>query len=336
VRIYKTYRDEAINVVRREPYRLAADVWGIGFKTADQIARSLGIPHDSPQRRWRGQCRRVRRRPGDRCVRRSWPMPTESVFDAAASRKLEAAYLTPDVVEQRRATLHTLALRPGERVLDVGSGPGLLVAEMAQAVGPAGHVTGLDVSDAMLALGQRRCVDLTGAGRASFIKADATALPFADSAFDVAVSTQVYEYVADLPTALAELHRVLRPGGRALILDTDWDSIVWHATDAEQMGRLLAAWRERFADPYLPRTLGRRLRDAGFQVDRRDVLVLLNPEYDPNAYSVANGEIMADFAVTQGRLTRDEADAWTQDLYRLGEEGQYFFSLNRYLFLAHR
>jgi exodeoxyribonuclease V alpha subunit len=50
VRIYKAYRDDAIELVRREPYRLAADVWGIGFKTADQIARSLGIPHDSPQR----------------------------------------------------------------------------------------------------------------------------------------------------------------------------------------------------------------------------------------------------------------------------------------------
>jgi exodeoxyribonuclease V alpha subunit len=50
VRIYKTYRDDAIDVVRREPYRLAGDVWGIGFKTADQIAQRLGIPHDSPQR----------------------------------------------------------------------------------------------------------------------------------------------------------------------------------------------------------------------------------------------------------------------------------------------
>jgi exodeoxyribonuclease V alpha subunit len=50
VRIYKTYHDDAIEVVRREPYRLAADVWGIGFKTADQIAQRLGIPHDSPQR----------------------------------------------------------------------------------------------------------------------------------------------------------------------------------------------------------------------------------------------------------------------------------------------
>ncbi len=50
VRIYKTYRDEAIDVVRREPYRLASDVWGVGFKTADQIAQRLGIPHDSPER----------------------------------------------------------------------------------------------------------------------------------------------------------------------------------------------------------------------------------------------------------------------------------------------
>src|SRR5919108_3100483 len=50
VRIYKTYQDASISVVKNEPYRLAADVWGIGFKTADKIAQSLGIPHDSPQR----------------------------------------------------------------------------------------------------------------------------------------------------------------------------------------------------------------------------------------------------------------------------------------------
>ncbi|MFF5989227.1 SF1B family DNA helicase RecD2 [Prauserella flavalba] len=50
VRIYKQYADTAIDVVRTEPYRLASDVWGIGFKTADTIAKAVGIPHDSPQR----------------------------------------------------------------------------------------------------------------------------------------------------------------------------------------------------------------------------------------------------------------------------------------------
>src|ERR1700754_1376343 len=50
VRIYKKYGDESIAVVRKDPYRLAADVWGIGFKTADTIAHAMGIPHDSPER----------------------------------------------------------------------------------------------------------------------------------------------------------------------------------------------------------------------------------------------------------------------------------------------
>ena len=50
VRIYKKYGDASISVVRTEPYRLAADVWGIGFKTADTIAAAVGIPHDSPER----------------------------------------------------------------------------------------------------------------------------------------------------------------------------------------------------------------------------------------------------------------------------------------------
>src|SRR6476661_7074558 len=50
VRVYKQYADKAIDVVKNEPYRLASDVWGIGFKTADVIAKAVGIPHDSPQR----------------------------------------------------------------------------------------------------------------------------------------------------------------------------------------------------------------------------------------------------------------------------------------------
>ena len=221
-------------------------------------------------------------------------------------------------------------------MLDVGSGPGLLTTEMAQAGGPAGPVTGRDISDAMLALSQRRCGDLNGTGRVSLVKADATALPFTDATFDASTSIQVYEYVADLSTALAELHRVLRPGGRALILDTDWDSIVWHATDTDRMRRLLAAWTQRFADPHLPRSLASQLRAAGFKVNQLQVLVLLNPDYSPDTYSIANGQIMADFAVTRGQLTREEANAWLADLHQVGRQGRYFFSLNRYLFLATR
>jgi arsenite methyltransferase len=124
--------------------------------------------------------------------------------------------------------------------------------------------------------------------------------------------------------------------GAALVLDTDWDSIVWHADDPERMGQLLGAWRARFADPHLPRTLVTSSRDAGSQVSHPEALVSSTPEDDANTYSVASGEMMADYAVNRGSLTRDQADAWTQDLRQLGRDGRYFFSLNRYLFLARR
>ena len=56
------------------------------------------------------------------------------------------------------------------------------------------------------------------------------------------VTTQVLEYVPDVAGALAEMRRVLRPGGRLLVLDTDWDSLVWHAPDEELMARVLTTW----------------------------------------------------------------------------------------------
>jgi arsenite methyltransferase len=260
-------------------------------------------------------------------------VPSGSVFTDTAARQLDAVYQTPDVVAQRRETLRALAIRPGERVLDVGAGPGLLVAELAEAVGASGHVTGLDINPHMVALTQQRCAAQALAQRVSVLQGDATALPLADAAFDVAVSTQVYEYVQDLSSALAELHRVLRPGGRALILDTDWDSIVWHATDRARMRRVLAAWTQRFADPHLPATLAARLRAAGFAITRRVVLVLFNPEYNPDTYSVTNSQIIADFVVGRHGLTDEDVRGWAEELRQLGREGRYFFSLNRYLFL---
>ena len=83
----------------------------------------------------------------------------------------------------------------------------------------------------MVALSRRRFADPPLRERTSILKADATRLPFEAGHFDAAVSTQVYEYVPDVDRALADLYRVLRPGGRALILDTDWDSLVWHSSD---------------------------------------------------------------------------------------------------------
>jgi arsenite methyltransferase len=252
-------------------------------------------------------------------------------FDEQTSRRLEAMYASPDVVGRRRAVMEALAVRKAERIVDIGSGPGLMAAELADAVGREGKVCGIDSSESMIGLSRSRCTERPWL---DFRVADATALPYPDQSFDGAVCVQVLEYVKDIPAALSELHRVLRPGGRAVIVDTDWDSLVWNASDSFLMGRVLRAWDEHLHDPHLPRTLSRELRTARFILRQRSVINMFNPSFDE--LSLSGGLIGLISAFVPGRQGVSEQDvkSWASDLRALGERGDYFFSLTQFLFLV--
>lgn len=258
---------------------------------------------------------------------------TELRFDEEAAKQLLAIYVTPDVVSQRSEFVRALSPKPGERVLDVGSGPGLIAGAIAEAVGLRGAVRGVDISEPLLAAARAHCAQQPWV---EFHHADATKLPFPDQDFDAAISTQVLEYVGDVDLALAEICRVLRPAGRVVIVDTDWDSIVWHSPNPSRMKRILAAWELHAADCHLPRTLSNRLRRAGFQVEAERVIPLFNPAYDQNTYSNRVIDAIVSFVSGKNEIDRAEAESWARELRQAGDRGQYFFSLNRYMFLARK
>lgn len=246
-------------------------------------------------------------------------------------QRLGRMYATDEVVEQRRRTRAALRLAPGDTFLDVGSGPGYLTCEVAEDVGPDGRCVGVDVSARMLeagaALARSRGVD----ERVHFADGDATDLPLDDASFDAAAVVQVLEYVPDIPAALAELRRVLRPGGRLAIVDTDWRSCVWHTDDHERTETVLRLWEAHFVHPHLPARLPVELREAGFDLHESAVVPILHVGSMEGTYSAGMLDLISAFVAREHAAL---ADAWAADVREQSARGEYFFSLCRFQFAA--
>jgi ubiquinone/menaquinone biosynthesis C-methylase UbiE len=255
---------------------------------------------------------------------------SQLVFDEDQSRRIEAMYRIGDAVRRRRLARAALGAAPGERVLDVGCGPGFYCEELLEEVGPDGAVVGVDSSDAMLALARRRSA---GHENVEFHEADATALPVADASFDAALSVQVQEYVGDVDGALRELYRVLRPGGRVLVWDVDWATLSF-AGERELTARVVSAWDEHLAHPSLPRTLAPRLRAAGFE----DVAMEAHPftalGFDPDSYGAAIVPFMASFVSGRQGIAEAEAQGWEGQLRALDAAGGFYFAVTQFCFTA--
>lgn len=259
-------------------------------------------------------------------------MAAPKSFDAAEAQRIDKQYAAPTLVKQRRRTLEALRLAPGEQVLDIGCGPGYLTREMAAQVGATGRVVGIDTSQAMLDVAAARCRTHAGI---ELRHADATALPFPDAGFDAIAVVQVYLFVPDLDRALSELARVLKPGGRAVVVDTDWDSLVQHTSDPARMDRYLQIWKQRYVNATVARLFPGALRRAGLVVEHAGAIPIVELMPDEVSYSGSQLPEFTKFLGGKG-IPPDEAQAWEADIRELARRGEYFFALNRFLFVARK
>jgi arsenite methyltransferase len=253
-------------------------------------------------------------------------------FDEGMAERLEIVYRTRDVLRRRRLVAEALDARPGERILDVGCGPGFYVAEVLDRVGSEGSVVGVDASDQMLAVAAKRT---EGRGNVAFHRSDATALPVEDADFDAALSVQVLEYVEDVGAALREIARVLRPGGRVVLWDVDWTTISWRSADPARMDRILRAWDAHLADPALPRRLVPLLREAGFVDAAVDGLAFVSAALDPESYIGAIFPLVEDYVAGAG-VDREEAVAWADEQRGLDARGEFWFACVQCCFRARK
>jgi arsenite methyltransferase len=254
-------------------------------------------------------------------------------FDEETGKQLEALYRIGDAVRRRRLVRAALGAASGERILDVGCGPGFYCAELIEEVGPDGSITGLDSSPQMLALAARRCEKHDNVECA---EAEATSLPVEDSSFDAALCVQVLEYLSDVSACLGEIFRALRPGGRLVVWDVDWATVSWHSADPDRMQRVLAAWDEHLVHPSLPRALAPALRSVGFDPVEMESHSFATAEFDPETYGTANIALISSFVAGHNDVTADEAKAWAAEQRELGERGEFYFACLQFCFKATR
>ena len=143
------------------------------------------------------------------------------VFDSVASRYDLMNDLMSGGIHRlwKRFTIELSAARPGQTVLDIAGGTGDLAARFSRLVGPEGKVILADINAAMLEVGRDRLIDKGAAGNIKVLQADAQALPFEDNSIDCITIAFGLRNVTDKEMALRSMLRVLRPGGRLLVLE---------------------------------------------------------------------------------------------------------------------
>jgi ubiquinone/menaquinone biosynthesis C-methylase UbiE len=218
-----------------------------------------------------------------------------------------------------QAGLDLLALRPGDRVLDVGCGHGVCAARLAERVGASGQVFGVDLSRAMIEEAQRR---FAGQPQMDFRPGDAIALPFADEAFDAARSDRVLMFVSDAGKALAELIRVTKRGGRIAITEGDIGSHAIDASDVETTRAVLAGIADRLPNGWIGRKLRALFVEAGLSDVEVRLTSVLSTSFAEWRDRMGAGRAVR-LAVEEGKIAKDRGTAWLEELQGRDLRGRF-------------
>jgi ubiquinone/menaquinone biosynthesis C-methylase UbiE len=235
------------------------------------------------------------------------------------TRFLDEGNKVPAIVASKPIILEGLGLRGGERVLDVGCGMGADVFEIAPLVGSNGQVTGVDMSAAMIDEARRRA---EGRGLpVSFEVGDSQALRFDTSTFDAVRTERMLMHVPDAELALAEMTRVLKPGGRMSVFDLDWETQFCDSPQKETTRKITQSFCDGMKNGWIGRKLPRLFKTNGMhEVTVKPQTVFI---HYPFLELLLGGHVA--HACAAGVLSHDEADQWWTSLAQAHRAGVFLY-----------
>lgn len=212
--------------------------------------------------------------------------------------------------DYKRRFAEALEVRAGHAVADIGCGPGTDLGRLADAVGIDGSVVGVDRELRMLDEARRRFADRPNV---ELRQGDVHDLPLLDGSVDRARVDRVLQHVLDPARALAEVRRVLRPGGLFGMAEPDWDTLAVADEDVETSRRFADYVASRVRNATIGRELVRLSVQAGLQVRSVEPIAVLFRDFD-TADKILGLRRNAARAVQDGTLAAADADAWVQRL----------------------
>ena len=232
-----------------------------------------------------------------------------------------------------------LGLTEGERLLDVGCGPGDAALSLATLLGPTGELVGVDASAAMLKLARQRSAATVCAVR--FSVGDARSLNEADGSFDVVRSERTLQWLPDPGSAVSEFARVLRSRGRLSLIDTDWSTLhldVAHPEITVMVRRALETERNR------PSNIGRRLTHlaeaAGFEVVATATATQNWTDWNPDETPAPDGcfsmQSLTDDLVDAGELESNAKNWFVDTVLKAARYKRFEMSLTMHGLIAVR
>jgi len=239
---------------------------------------------------------------------------------------LEERSRTPDMQAVNQKLCETVAAKPGERLLEVGSGSGIVCRMLASQLQPSGQVVGVDISPEMTTEAQKYAFAEEIARGITFETGTAESLPYPEASFDGALAARLLLHAAEPDTVIREMKRVVKPGGRVVVMDWDFDTVTVDHPDRELTRRLLH-WRNDHhgGNNWSGRQLWRRMREAGFQnLSVHPWVSVVHSEEDGLTQSLWRA---AQVACEAGAISSVEHDDWVNELKNRIRTGTFFASI---------
>ncbi len=257
----------------------------------------------------------------------------EAVDDAAKVqdyiRILDDFDRLPGIQALKKTAIERCHPRPGMSILDDGCGAGLETVRLARLVAPSGHVTGLDLSDDLLAEARRRAAGLDLP--IDYRQGNAEHLPFPDHAFDVARAERLLLYLDDPAKAVAELARVTKPGGAVYVIEPDFETVTINLDNRSLVRKVLHFDCDNDTkDGWIGRQLPRIFRTTGLVDVAVETGVII---FDPQEFSPYFLEIGRS-AFQNTVITAGEHQEWQSQIEDLLRQDQLFCTITYFMVLG--